>query len=243
MKRTASGPSRSSCRRATRERLGGAQIAAIGALSGATLAFFDWETKKYQPIPVREQVEVASLIGDIAIGPDGKPSVHAHAVLGRRDGTAVLPLLAGCAGEGGAAVDVALAYGLAARQEADRVAAVDAVLALAASGGLDPAGVGSRLGDLGRQGLLTWSRCVAPLRDTAAAGAPLATWRMLAAALPTALAVPRPPAGTPDLLTLAAETAAATGERIDVPGLAAVAGRRGSSRLVTEARRLAAAIG
>ena len=27
--------------------------------------------------------------GDIAIGPDGKPSVHAHAVLGRRDGTAL----------------------------------------------------------------------------------------------------------------------------------------------------------
>ena len=74
---------------AARERLGGAQITAIGALSGATLAFFDWETKKYQPIPVREQVEVASLIGDIAIGPDGKPSVHAHAVLGRRDGTAL----------------------------------------------------------------------------------------------------------------------------------------------------------
>ena len=74
---------------AARERLGGAQIAAIGALSGATLAFFDWETKKYQKIPVREQVEVASLIGDIAIGPDGKPSVHAHAVLGRRDGTAL----------------------------------------------------------------------------------------------------------------------------------------------------------
>ena len=38
---------------AARERLGGAQIAAIGALSGASLAFFDWETKKYQPIPVR----------------------------------------------------------------------------------------------------------------------------------------------------------------------------------------------
>ena len=46
---------------AAKERLGGAQITAIGALSSATLAFFDWETKKYQPIPVREQVEVASL--------------------------------------------------------------------------------------------------------------------------------------------------------------------------------------
>ena len=74
---------------AIKERLGGAEITAIGAFGSATLAFFDWETKKYQPIPVKEQVEVASLIGDIAIGPDGKPSVHAHAVLGRRDGTAM----------------------------------------------------------------------------------------------------------------------------------------------------------
>jgi predicted DNA-binding protein with PD1-like motif len=74
---------------AVKERLGGAQITAIGALSSATLAFFDWETKQYQPIPVKEQVEVASLIGDIAINPEGKPSVHAHAVLGRRDGSAV----------------------------------------------------------------------------------------------------------------------------------------------------------
>jgi predicted DNA-binding protein with PD1-like motif len=71
------------------ERLGGSQITAIGALSGATLAFFDWETKQYQSIAVNEQVEVASLIGDIAVGPDGKPSVHVHAVLGRRDGSAM----------------------------------------------------------------------------------------------------------------------------------------------------------
>jgi hypothetical protein len=32
---------------------------------------------------------VASLVGDIAVGPDGKSSVHVHAVLGRRDGTAL----------------------------------------------------------------------------------------------------------------------------------------------------------
>jgi predicted DNA-binding protein with PD1-like motif len=71
------------------ERIGGAQITAIGALQKAKLAYFDWETKKYQPIAVDEQVEVASLLGDIAIGPDGNPSVHAHAVLGKRNGTAV----------------------------------------------------------------------------------------------------------------------------------------------------------
>jgi uncharacterized protein len=58
---------------AIRERLGGAQITAIGAFGSATLAFFDWETKKYQPIPVKEQVEVASLIGDIAIVRTGNP--------------------------------------------------------------------------------------------------------------------------------------------------------------------------
>jgi predicted DNA-binding protein with PD1-like motif len=74
---------------AAKERLGGAQITAIGALSKARLAYFDWETKAYQPIEVREQVEVASLVGDIAVGPDGKPSIHVHAVLGRRDGTAM----------------------------------------------------------------------------------------------------------------------------------------------------------
>jgi predicted DNA-binding protein with PD1-like motif len=74
---------------AVKERIGGAQITAIGALSGAKLAYFDWDTKQYLPIPVGEQVEVASLIGDIAIGLDQKPSVHVHAVLGRRDGTAL----------------------------------------------------------------------------------------------------------------------------------------------------------
>jgi predicted DNA-binding protein with PD1-like motif len=67
---------------ATRKELGASQITAIGALSGGKLAFFDWESKTYRPIPVEEQVEVASLGGDIAIGPDGKPSVHVHAVLG-----------------------------------------------------------------------------------------------------------------------------------------------------------------
>lgn len=74
---------------AAKERLGGAQITAIGALVRARLAYFDWETKSYQPIEVREQVEVASLVGDIALAPDKTPSVHVHAVLGKRDGTAL----------------------------------------------------------------------------------------------------------------------------------------------------------
>jgi uncharacterized protein len=74
---------------AASQRLGGAQVSAIGAFSKARLAFFDWDAKEYRPIPVEEQVEVASMAGDVAIGPEGKPSVHIHAVLGRRDGGAL----------------------------------------------------------------------------------------------------------------------------------------------------------
>lgn len=66
-----------------------ASFKAIGAFQSARLAFFDWEAKSYIPIEVNEQVEVASLTGDIVIGPDGKPALHVHAVLGRRDGSAV----------------------------------------------------------------------------------------------------------------------------------------------------------
>ncbi|MBI4045767.1 MAG: DNA-binding protein [Devosia nanyangense] len=66
-----------------------ASFKAIGAFKSARLAFFDWETKEYLPIAVDEQVEVASLTGDVAIGPDDKPALHIHAVLGRRDGSAV----------------------------------------------------------------------------------------------------------------------------------------------------------
>jgi predicted DNA-binding protein with PD1-like motif len=39
-------------------------------------------------IDVREQVEVLSLLGDVAVEA-GEPRVHAHVVLGRSDGSAV----------------------------------------------------------------------------------------------------------------------------------------------------------
>jgi uncharacterized protein len=44
--------------RNAQECVGGAQLTAIGALSRAKLAVFEWETKQYRPIPVDEQVEV-----------------------------------------------------------------------------------------------------------------------------------------------------------------------------------------
>ena len=72
-----------------REDIHAAQITAIGALSNVVLNYFDWERKAYQNIPVAEQVEVASLIGDVAEAPDGKPALHVHIVVGRRDGSAM----------------------------------------------------------------------------------------------------------------------------------------------------------
>ena len=42
--------------------------------------------KEYEKIPIEEQVEVLSLVGDIASKGDGEPQVHAHVVLGRSDG-------------------------------------------------------------------------------------------------------------------------------------------------------------
>jgi predicted DNA-binding protein with PD1-like motif len=74
---------------AEQERLSAAQITAIGAFSRATLAYFDWERKEYENIAVDEQVEVASLIGDIALDEQGAPALHIHLVLGKRDGGAI----------------------------------------------------------------------------------------------------------------------------------------------------------
>jgi len=67
-------------------KLGAARFTAIGAFRNATLGFFDWESKKYLKISVNQQVEVLSLIGDVALT-DGEPAVHAHVVIGHSDGS------------------------------------------------------------------------------------------------------------------------------------------------------------
>jgi predicted DNA-binding protein with PD1-like motif len=73
---------------AREQRLAGSRFSAIGAFREATLGYFDWQKKDYQKIPVREQVEVLSLVGDIALGEKGEPKVHAHVVVGKADGSA-----------------------------------------------------------------------------------------------------------------------------------------------------------
>jgi uncharacterized protein len=68
------------------EDLEAAQITAIGAFERASVGWFDPAAKQYRRIPVDEQCEVLSLIGDVAEGQDG-PVLHVHAVLGLADGT------------------------------------------------------------------------------------------------------------------------------------------------------------
>jgi len=73
---------------ATEQKLAGSSFKAIGALSSVKLAWFEWQTKKYQPsLVLEEQLELVSLIGDIALN-DGKPQVHAHVVVAKSDGSA-----------------------------------------------------------------------------------------------------------------------------------------------------------
>jgi uncharacterized protein len=72
---------------AAQERLDGASLTALGAFERAKVGWFDPSKREYRSIPVNEQCEVLSVIGDIATGDDGKPSLHVHVVLGMSDGT------------------------------------------------------------------------------------------------------------------------------------------------------------
>jgi hypothetical protein len=144
-----------------------------------------------------------------------------------------------------------VAYGLGARHEEDRLAAVDALLVLAARGQLDAAVLGTDLGQMVRDGVVKPLRLTDSLRTAAATGANATIWGLLRHILPPLLGDLA--AGGPDgqaarsrglgeLLAVAAECAERSGARGELPHLAGAAARRGSSRLVTQARRLQGAL-
>jgi uncharacterized protein len=68
------------------EDLEAAQITAVGGFEQAVVGWFDPAARDYRRIPVDQQCEVLSLLGDVAEGEDG-PIVHIHVVLGLSDGT------------------------------------------------------------------------------------------------------------------------------------------------------------
>jgi uncharacterized protein len=68
------------------QRLGAAHFTAIEAFSEVTLGYFERVRRDYKRMEVAEQVEVLSLIGDVALDPEDGPRVHAHVVVGLSDG-------------------------------------------------------------------------------------------------------------------------------------------------------------
>jgi predicted DNA-binding protein with PD1-like motif len=67
------------------ERIAAAKFYGVGGFRRVTLAYYDMEAKRYLPIEVDEQVEVVSLIGNVAMY-EGRPRIHAHCAVGHRDG-------------------------------------------------------------------------------------------------------------------------------------------------------------
>ncbi|GAA1641090.1 DUF6493 family protein [Actinoplanes couchii] len=167
------------------------------------------------------------------------PTLASSADMDQRGAGRSLPAIVECDGPAGPAVRLAVAYVLGARDEADRLAAVDAFLVLAAQGE-DLSGVGTEIAELCEVGMLKPSRVLTGLTDAHHAGGSAAVWQVLAAALPKLLVLA--PRGLPDLLELATLVAGRAGPRAEVPGLSDVAARTGSSRLVKEARRLSAVL-
>ena len=69
-------------------KLTGAHLTAIGAFERVTLGFFDVAKNDYRRIAIQEQVELMSLVGNIAQDDSGDPKLHAHVVVGKSDGSA-----------------------------------------------------------------------------------------------------------------------------------------------------------
>ena len=73
---------------ANEEKVTGAHLTAISAFQRVTLGFFDPAKKEYEPIFIEEQVELLSLVANIARNDEGEAKLHAHVVEGKADGTA-----------------------------------------------------------------------------------------------------------------------------------------------------------
>lgn len=139
----------------------------------------------------------------------------------------------------GGAVAGVLLHGMSHDKAVDRTYALDGLLTLAARGELH-ADFGWVLGQLVIGDAVKLNRVTGVLVDALASGAHAQLWPVLATALPALLPAPgdKPRAGLGDLLTVAADAATLSGGTGDIPGLDHVAARKGTSRVVEEARRL-----
>ncbi|MEV0147167.1 MULTISPECIES: hypothetical protein [unclassified Nonomuraea] len=200
-------------------------------------------------LPSHRELAAAHLVAHLAASTEA-----------REGDVAVLTDLARCEGAAGTATAYALACGMSHAGPAARASATDALLTLAARGEVPVAAMADALTERVTNGYAKLNRVVAVLGDATRAGAHEAVWALSARLVPGLLLgvlpglipelapehVPgllpadgdRPRAGLADLLAVAAAAARLTDARADLPGLAELASRRGSSRLLQEARRL-----
>lgn len=73
---------------AAEEGITAAEVSGIGAFESAVIGFYNVEAQEYDRIPVEEETEVLSLLGNLSVTDEG-PRVHAHVSLGRRGGSAL----------------------------------------------------------------------------------------------------------------------------------------------------------
>jgi predicted DNA-binding protein with PD1-like motif len=69
---------------ASRERIRTGLVVGIGRVKEVRLSYFNQQTKRYEEHDYEEEMEVASLLGDISLK-DKKPFLHVHGTFGRRD--------------------------------------------------------------------------------------------------------------------------------------------------------------
>ncbi|MBG0830562.1 hypothetical protein HS041_22630 [Planomonospora sp. ID67723] len=145
----------------------------------------------------------------------------------------------------GRATAITIAACLAHPRPARRAAAAEALTTLAVRGQLPAPDLGWAVAELVRAEQVTLRRITAALDDLIAAGAHAEIWQALAAAVPLLLptgAGGRTRNGLGELLNVAARAAVLAGARGEIPGLAELAARKGSSLVLQEARRLHRAI-
>jgi predicted DNA-binding protein with PD1-like motif len=68
-----------------RENIHMGRIAGLGATTHAVVAYYDQNTRTYNPIEFPGGMEILNLHGNVSIR-DGKPFVHVHILLGDREG-------------------------------------------------------------------------------------------------------------------------------------------------------------
>ncbi|MEU3600463.1 DUF6493 family protein [Streptomyces sp. NPDC006798] len=147
-------------------------------------------------------------------------------------------------GPAGPELHRALGIGLNAERSDDRLAAVDALLSLAAREQLDHARLAVELADLVDHGVVKPTR-LADALDTAASGGAYGTvWSVLGPALPGLVRSVPGNRGLGRILAVAAECAERSRPAVaeEIPGLAELAGRKGTSQVAVQAARLARAL-